>query len=221
MPRVPLFGTRVLGSLPAPLFFLPLNLQLLTFKFRSPTVTFSAQNRSSTTEYYCLVVTDAREWAMLARGLVSLHSPPLLGQKPSLVKSRVSITSKLIESKRLQVLYFGHLRKTGGRGSYGHLTKDVHPEPAEGALLLLFHSGWPAQSNFDPIRLGPPLVLNIPYLTTSFSPFHPPPVAFITQYPAPIAPPPPTTEPTNIPAICGNPPCGYASFAYRCPNAHH
>jgi hypothetical protein len=55
----------------------------------------------------------------------------------------------------LQVLYFGHLRKIGGRGSYGlvhttylyprkphgsksnhsrtgHPTKDVHPEPAEG-----------------------------------------------------------------------------------------
>src|SRR5258706_14609794 len=35
----------------------------------------------------------------------------------------------------LQVLYFGHLRKTGGRGSYGPLTKDVHPDPAEGPAL--------------------------------------------------------------------------------------
>jgi len=156
VPRVPLFGTRVLGSLPAPLFFLPLNLQLLTFKFRSPTVTFSAQNRSSTTEYYCLVVTDAREWAMLARGLVSLHSPPLLGQKPSLVKSRVSITSKLIESKRLQVLYFGHLRKTGGWGSYGHLTKDVHPEPAEGffSIFRSFFLGRPALATSVPGAKG-------------------------------------------------------------------
>src|SRR5258708_22162289 len=76
---------------------------------------------------------------MLARGLVSLHTLPLLGRKSSLVKSRVSITSKLIESKRLQVLYFGHLRKTGGWGSYGHLTKDVHPEPAEG-LFSIFRS---------------------------------------------------------------------------------
>ena len=40
------------------------------------------------------------------------------GRKPSSVKSRVSTSSKLIESKRLQVYYFGHLRKTGGRGSY-------------------------------------------------------------------------------------------------------
>jgi hypothetical protein len=44
--------------------------------------------------------------------------PALLGRKPSSVKSRVSITSKLIEIERLQVLYFDHLRKTGGRGSY-------------------------------------------------------------------------------------------------------
>src|SRR6266481_6368758 len=55
---------------------------------------------------------------MLARGLFSLHTLPLLGRKSSLVKSRVSITSKLIETKPLQVLYFGHLRKTGGWGSY-------------------------------------------------------------------------------------------------------
>ncbi len=67
-----------------------------------------------------------------ARGVVYLHAAHLPVPKSLSAKSRVSITSKLIESKRLQVLYFGHLRKTGGRGSYGHLTKDVHPEPAEG-----------------------------------------------------------------------------------------
>jgi len=60
-----------------------------------------------------------------ARGLVSLHTPPLLGRKPSSAKSRVSISSKLIEIKRLQPHYFGHLRKTGGRGSYQLLTR--HP----------------------------------------------------------------------------------------------
>jgi hypothetical protein len=43
---------------------------------------------------------------------------PLPVPKNLEAKSRVSITSKLIESKALQVLYFGHLRKTGGRGSY-------------------------------------------------------------------------------------------------------
>jgi hypothetical protein len=33
-------------------------------------------------------------------------------------KPCLSITSKLIQIKRLQVLHFGHLRETGGRGSY-------------------------------------------------------------------------------------------------------
>src|ERR1700675_6334 len=51
---------------------------------------------------------------MFARGVVSLHTLPHLGRKPSSVKSRVSTTSKLIETKGLQVFYFGHLRKTGG-----------------------------------------------------------------------------------------------------------
>jgi hypothetical protein len=55
---------------------------------------------------------------MFARGLSSLHTPPLLDLKSLKVKSRVSTTSKLIQTKRLQVLYSGHLRKTGGRGSY-------------------------------------------------------------------------------------------------------
>jgi hypothetical protein len=55
---------------------------------------------------------------MFARGLVSLHAPPLLGRKSFEAKSRVSISSKLIEIKGLQLHYFGHLRKTGGRGSY-------------------------------------------------------------------------------------------------------
>jgi len=55
------------------------------------------------------------------------HTPPLLGRKPSSAKSRVSITSKLIEIKGFQLQYFGHLRKTGGRGSYRlvHTTHDL------------------------------------------------------------------------------------------------
>ena len=53
-----------------------------------------------------------------ARGSVSLNTPPLLGQKSFEAKFCVSISSKLIETKRLQDHYFGHLRKTGGRGSY-------------------------------------------------------------------------------------------------------
>ena len=95
------------------------------FNFGSPTVTFSAQNRPSTTECYCLVVTNAREWRMFARGWPYLHTAcPEQSQRAHLPalkslasKPCVSITSKLIEIKRLQVLYSGHLRKTGGRGS--------------------------------------------------------------------------------------------------------
>ena len=63
---------------------------------------------------------------MFARGLVSLHTPPLPGRKSFEAKSRVSISSKLIENKRLQVLYSGHLRKIGGRGSY-RLVHTVSP----------------------------------------------------------------------------------------------
>jgi hypothetical protein len=74
---------------------------------------------------------------MFARGSVSLHTAcpgrsavlasrvlhrgrraHLPVPKNLASKSSVSTTSKLIENKRLQVLYFGHLRKTGGRGSY-------------------------------------------------------------------------------------------------------
>jgi hypothetical protein len=65
---------------------------------------------------------------MSARGLLSLHTPPLLGRKPSSAKSRISISSKLIQTKRLQAPYFGHLRKTGGKGSYRlvHTPPDLH-----------------------------------------------------------------------------------------------
>jgi hypothetical protein len=54
----------------------------------------------------------------LVEGAFSYSTPPLLGRKPSSVKSRVSISSKLIEIKELQFQYFGYLRKIGGRGSY-------------------------------------------------------------------------------------------------------
>src|SRR5258708_3290918 len=54
---------------------------------------------------------------MLARGWACLHTARLPVPKIPAAKPCVSITSKLIENKRLQVLYFGHLRKTVGRGS--------------------------------------------------------------------------------------------------------
>jgi hypothetical protein len=63
---------------------------------------------------------------MLARAVVYLRTAcPERGRRAHLpvpknpaAKPCVSITSKLIEKKELQVLYFGHLQKTGGRGSY-------------------------------------------------------------------------------------------------------
>src|SRR6267378_7724855 len=55
---------------------------------------------------------------MFTRGVLSLHTAPLAVPKTLATNSRVSITSKLIENKPLQVLHSGHLRKTGGRGSY-------------------------------------------------------------------------------------------------------
>jgi len=55
---------------------------------------------------------------MFARKAASLHTAHVPVPKSLAAKSRISTSSKLIETIGLQVLYFGHLRKTGGRGSY-------------------------------------------------------------------------------------------------------
>jgi len=55
---------------------------------------------------------------MFARGVVHLHAAHLPVPKSLAAKSSVSVSSKLIEIKGFQLHYFGHLRKTGGRGSY-------------------------------------------------------------------------------------------------------
>src|SRR5713226_8798596 len=81
---------------------------------------------------------------MFARGVVSLVTLPILGRKSFSVKSRVSITSKLIQTKRLQVLYFGHLRKTGGRGELL-----ARPECGRRAPLSVSHQNSP-KSNVSP-----------------------------------------------------------------------
>jgi hypothetical protein len=102
---------------------------------------------------------------MFARGVAYLHAAHLPVPKGLAAKSRVSISSKLIETKGLQVLHFGHLRKTGGRGSYwlvhathhpvrkslaaqsnysGHSTKDVrteHSGTCEQQVFGLFERG--------------------------------------------------------------------------------
>src|SRR5258708_31237100 len=54
---------------------------------------------------------------MFARGWACLHMAHLPVPKSLAAKPCVSTSSKVIENTRLQVLYSGHLRKTGGRGS--------------------------------------------------------------------------------------------------------
>jgi len=81
-------------------------------------VTYSTQNRPSTIEHCWQLSYNVRKSLMFARGVVSLHTAHLPVPKTLASKSRISITSKLIEIKGLQLHYFGHLRKTGGRGSY-------------------------------------------------------------------------------------------------------
>ena len=70
-------------------------------------------------QYYRILLTNSylsETMCYVRAGIGFSTLPALLGRKLSSVKSRVSITSKLIENKRLQVLYSGHLRKTGGGG---------------------------------------------------------------------------------------------------------
>jgi len=106
-----------------------------------PPVTLTPKNRPSTTKYYCLVITEVRLWAMLALsglcegfagiGLSTHRAAPVL--KNLAVKPCVSITSKLIETTRLQVPYFSHLRKKGERGS-NRLVHGSRPRfPAQGS----------------------------------------------------------------------------------------
>ena len=76
-----------------------------------------------------------------ARGDAYLHTAQLPVQKSLAAKSCICPTSKLIQNKQLQLLHFGHLRKTGGRGSYclvhaGPPIKDLRPEPPERVTTL-------------------------------------------------------------------------------------
>jgi hypothetical protein len=97
---------------------------------------------------------------MFARGVVYLHAAHLPVPKTLAAKSSVSVSSKLIEIKGFQLRYFGHLRKTGGRGSYQLRTRHpnflpysplVYPEPsrrvylspAEGLARRSFSGGGP------------------------------------------------------------------------------
>ncbi len=81
--------------------------------------------------------------------LSALHTRPLLGRKLSSGKSRVSITSKLIDIKGLQLHYFGHLRKTGGRGSYRLVHTTHHPIRKCPPLTLVLSSLTRAATNMS------------------------------------------------------------------------
>src|SRR5258707_9086958 len=78
---------------------------------------------------------------MFARGEVLLYIALPPAPKSLAAKSSVSATSKLIETKRLQVHYFGHLRKSGGRGSYQlYYTTSGSPLPLPFANLSAFRA---------------------------------------------------------------------------------
>src|SRR5258708_1221597 len=85
---------------------------------------------------------------MFAREFLSLHTARLSFPKTLPSKSCVPLTSKLIQTKALQVLYSGHLRKTGGRGSY-RLVHTAHHDfqrglPAKSCYSRTYvtHRGW-------------------------------------------------------------------------------
>jgi len=132
---------------------------------------------------------------MFARGLVSFHTAQLPVPKTLTSKSRISITSKLIETKGFQVHYFGHLRKTGGRGvllappersrrvipisisSPLHLTQVEEPLPP--TPLFPLHTKIPLVSPFFPLltqkqgsippeNVGAPTFLIFPHIFRTF-----------------------------------------------------
>ena len=127
---------------------------------------------------------------MFARGWVCLHTAcPERGRRarlpvPKISSSKpcVSITSKVIENARLQVLYFGHLRKTGGRGSYQFLTMLDLTDVEESLLptpLFPLHTKIPLVSPFFPLltqkqgsippeNVGAPTFLIFPHIFHTF-----------------------------------------------------
>ena len=98
---------------------------------------------------------------MFARGVVYLHAAHLPVPKTLSAKSSVSISSKLIEIKGLQLQHFGHLRKTGGRGSYRlvhtpylplrkpHGTKSNHSRTLALSACVEGYEPLPRKSNYS------------------------------------------------------------------------
>src|SRR6202051_2629872 len=100
---------------------------------------------------------------MFARGVVYLHVAHLPVPKSLAVKSCIPITSKLIETKGLQLHYFGHLRKTGGRGSYQLVHTALLPVPI-GLAAKSNHSHTLVPSAFREGRAALSQVQSFPHL---------------------------------------------------------
>src|SRR6266478_4983886 len=90
------------------------------------------------------------------------------------------------------------------------------------SLIIPAHTRYPGGGGLViPIRHTPPLLLNIPYLTTSFSSFRSP--LSLSSHSTPRLLRLPLLQ-RNLPIsrpFAGARPAGMSSFAYRCPNAHH
>ena len=165
---------------------------------------------------------------MFARGAVYLHAAcPERGRRvyPESVrrahlpvpksltsKSSVSISSKLIETKGLQALCFGHLRKTGGRGSYQlvhtrHLPALLWRQNGRAARVQNAGRSARATSHRSPITSHTPLPL--PLSLSSHS------TPRLLRLPL---------LQRNLPIsrqFTGARPAGMSRFAYRCTNALH
>src|SRR6266481_5135089 len=96
----------------------------------------------------------------LSKGLSLFSAAHLPAPKSVSAKSCISITSKLIQTKGLQLHYFCHLRKTGGRGSYGlvHTPPLVLRIPYLTASFSSFRSPLSLSSHSTPRLLRLPLL---------------------------------------------------------------
>jgi hypothetical protein len=106
---------------------------------------------------------------MFAPGVASLHTAHLPVPKTLTSKSRVSITSKLIQNTGLQAFCSGHLRKTGRRGSYQFPTMLDLTDVEESLLPTpLFPLLTQKQGSIPPENVGAPTFLIFPHIFRTF-----------------------------------------------------
>jgi len=183
---------------------------------------------------------------MFARGVVYLYAAHLPVPKSLAAKSRVSISSKLIETKGLQLQHFGHLRKTGGRGSYRlvhtaylplqkpHGTKSNHSRTLALTACVEGYEPLPRKSNYSrtyaiargwgvwSYQSGSAFYSSSTSSTssTSFSSLHSPLSLSSHSTPRLLRLPFPKRNLLVSPLFQGARPAGMSSFVYRCPDAH-